>query len=106
LVRLDNLAVAYAIDPDILNRCLQTPHVFLSCPSKSGGKFWEGSLSINGLNRCWGKLHGGQGASKFIPVENCAKNNPVLELKNRVMEKLRKGYRLVFTKTFLPLGRP
>jgi hypothetical protein len=101
-MRMDNLATAYVIDPYILNSFSQIPHVFLSSSSKSGGNFWDFKLFVNGLNRCWGKLQGKQADSRFVPVEHCAKNNPVMELKIQMAEKLRNGYSLVFKETFLP----
>ncbi|MDL2267826.1 hypothetical protein LJC46_07570 [Desulfovibrio sp. OttesenSCG-928-G15] len=55
----------------------------------------------NGTAIRWGK-GGTQGAIKHIPQSRCHRNNPVLELKRRFLEKIRKGYTLIPHETILP----
>ena len=88
-------------NPDHLLTLSQFPRIVLESPSSSGGKFWLGIAMETGVSVRWGKL-GTNGTVKHIPLSQCEKGNPVLELKNRVMSKHNKGYTLISHETTLP----
>ncbi len=77
------------------------PEIGLFCPTPSGGKFWNGKATAAYLHISWGKL-GSTGSVKEIPRNQCVQNNPVLELRERALQKLGKGYDIVPQKTKLP----
>lgn len=77
---------------------LQVVH---NLPDKTqDGKFWVGEARPEGLALHWGKP-GTAGQQHFIPAENCAGNNSVLELESRAAKKLTEGYLLNTTKSSL-----
>ena len=88
-------------NPDHLLTLSQFPRIALESPSSSGGKFWLGVAMETGVSVRWGK-QGTNGTVKHIPLSECDKGNPVLELKNRVMSKIKKGYDLIPHETTLP----
>ena len=67
---------------------------------KQNGKFWVGEARPEGLALHWGKP-GTAGQQHFIPAENCAGNNSILELESRAAKKLTEGYLLNTTKSSL-----
>ncbi|MEG6502967.1 AAA family ATPase [Desulfovibrio sp. 1188_IL3213] len=67
---------------------------------KHDGKFWVGEARPEGLTLHWGKPDTA-GQQHFIPAENCAGNNSVLELESRAAKKLTEGYLLNTTKSSL-----
>ena len=60
-----------------------------------------GTALETGVSIRWGKP-GAKGAVKYIPGMRCRKRNPVLELLNRTLQKLREGYDIVPHETVLP----
>ena len=77
------------------------PQIALECPTGSGGKFWKGAATAHGIDLSWGRL-GTHGNSKSISVAQCVQNNPVLELRDRALGKLAKGYDIIPHETKLP----
>ena len=77
------------------------PKISLQCPTSSGGKFWKASAIAEKLVIWWGRI-GTAGNRKDFLKEQCRQNNPVLELKDRTLSKLAKGYDLIPTETQLP----
>ena len=65
---------------------------------KQNGKFWIGEARPEGLMLHWGKPDTA-GQQHVISAENCAGNNPVLELEARAAKKLTEGYVLNTTKS-------
>lgn len=49
----------------------------------------------------WGKI-GTKGTTKAIKSDQCRKNNPALELKERILAKLNQGYQIIPHNTQLP----
>jgi hypothetical protein len=90
-----------AKDPDYLLSLPQFPRIALSHPTPTGGKVWLGTALETGVSIRWGKP-GAKGAVKYIPGMRCRKRNPVLELLNRTLQKLREGYDIVPHETVLP----
>lgn len=77
------------------------PQISLQCPTGSGGKFWKATAIAEKLVIWWGRL-GTAGSRKDIPKDQCKQNNPVLELRDRALSKLGKGYDIIPTDTKLP----
>ena len=77
------------------------PQISLQCPTPQGGKFWHGSATHDALTLWWGKA-GTQGARKCIVKDQCRQGNPVLELRERALRKLAKGYAINQHETKLP----
>ena len=98
---LDSLASSIFQDGDFVSGLLELPRVALAQSTPNGGKFWMGAVTPHGVALRWGKI-GTQGSIKFIPLDQCEKSNPAVELKARVLSKLYKGYQLVPQQTFLP----
>lgn len=98
---LSALASQVQTDPDYLLSLRQFPRIALESPSPTGGKFWLGVALETGLSMRWGKL-GGQGTVRHVSARRCAQKNPVLELKKRVLQKLRSGYDIIPHETVLP----
>ena len=87
-----------ATNPDRLSF---EPEIMLECPTQSGRKYWYGKAYAWGLSLRWGKA-GTSGGNKDIPKSQCSQDNPVLELQNRCLGKLAKGYDIVPNETTLP----
>lgn len=98
---LDTLAAQTHGNPDYLLTLQEYPRIALEAPSPSGGKFWIGAATENGLDIRWGK-YGTAGATKHIPLAQCKQNNSVLELKTRSLGKISKGYDILPHDTQLP----
>lgn len=98
---LGSLARTVQGNPQHLLSLPSLPCISLHAPSTSGGKYWKATAMDSGLRLQWGKL-GVTGASKHIGLDDCAQNNPVLELKNRTLDKLSRGYDLIPNETLLP----
>lgn len=98
---LDALDSCLQSNPDFLDKLRQLPRIALGKATLDGGKFWLGVITPNGVNLRWGKL-GTNGTAKHIPCKQCQQRNSVLELKSRVLLKLRKGYDLIPHETVLP----
>ena len=88
-------------DPDYLLSLPQFPRIALESPSSTGGKFWLGAPLETGVSIRWGKL-GAQGTVRHIPTRSCLRQNPVLELKKRILQKLHNGYDIIPHETALP----
>ena len=67
----------------------------------SGATFWLGVAMDSGLSVRWGKI-GTNGTIKHFALGKCRNNNPVLELKDRILGKLKKGYDIMPHETVLP----
>jgi predicted DNA-binding WGR domain protein len=98
---LDALAQHTQGNPDHLLSLPQFPRIALESPSTSGGKFWLGVAMETGISVRWGKT-GTNGTVKHIPLSQCYADNPVLELKTRILSKLNKGYDIIPHETVLP----
>ena len=98
LKALTKLEAEAATSPSVLSF---EPEIGLSCPTPSGGKFWNGKATATHLRLCWGKI-GTQGSTKDIPSSQCVRNNPVMELRERALQKLSKGYDIIPIETKLP----
>ena len=98
---LDALAALTQNNPDYLLNLPQYPRIALEAPAASGGKFWLAAAMETGLSMRWGKL-GSNGRVIHLPIGRCRKQNTVLELKARVLAKLRQGYDLIPHETILP----
>lgn len=77
------------------------PQISLECQTGSGGKFWKANATRNTLTLSWGKI-GTIGSSKTLNRSECSQNNPVLELRNRALIKLGRGYDIIPAQTRLP----
>lgn len=77
------------------------PSISLECPTSSGGKFWKAWVSDTSLHLCWGR-RGTAGSKKTLAALHCKNNQPILELKERCLAKLAKGYDIVPHETRLP----
>ena len=91
---LEVMAACIVQDPDFVSSLPDLPRVTLAKDTASGGKFWLGLITPDGVSLRWGKA-GTAGTAKFIPCGECRRSNPALELKDRALDKLGKGYRLV-----------
>ena len=80
-------------NPDFLLTLPEFPRIALESPSASGGKFWLGVVMESGVSIRWGRA-GTAGTVKHFPLAQCKNNNPLLELKDRFMSKIGKGYNL------------
>lgn len=98
---LDSLLPHVQKYPGYLDTLFCAPSVTLVSPSASGGKFWNGVAISTGLNLTWGKS-GSNGTTQHLILAKCKHLNPVLELKERIIRKLNKGYGIMPYKTFLP----
>ena len=67
--------------------------VLLSTASNnaSGGKFWRASVARDGLNLNWGRWNTA-GQTVKIAITDCIDNDPMRELLNRALTKIRNGY--------------
>lgn len=77
------------------------PVISLECPTNSGGKFWRAQATHEGIIIYWGKT-ATNGCMKKISRAQCQLKNPVIELQNRALSKLAKGYDIVVNETRLP----
>lgn len=91
---LEAMVACIVQDPDFVSSLPDLPRVTLAQDTASGGKFWLGLITPDGVSLRWGKA-GTAGTAKFIPCGECRRGNPALELKERALGKLGKGYRLV-----------
>ncbi len=84
-----------------------TPTVYLTSPSTSGGKFWEGKAYHDKTVIRWGAL-GTQGQEKPISLAQCQNNSTLWELMLRAERKIvNDGYGLVMSQSTLPaFGNP
>lgn len=98
---LDQLIPVVQNDPGFLLTLPAYPRIVLESPSASGGKYWLGVAMENGLSIRWGKM-GTQGTLKHFPLDRCKNKNPVLELKQRFMNKINTGYSIMPRETSLP----
>jgi len=98
---LDSLIPHVQKHPGYLDTLSCSPAVTLMSPSASGGKFWNGVAISTGLSLNWGKC-GSKGTSLHLMLAQCKNLNPVLELKERIIKKINKGYSILPHKTFLP----
>lgn len=87
--------------PDLLLSLPQFPRIALEKWNASGGKYWLIVAMETGVSIRWGKL-GRNGTVKHIALSRCARKNPALELKERVLAKLRNGYDIIPHETILP----
>lgn len=95
---LKDLILEAAANPQTLSF---QPQICLECPTSAGGKFWRGSAIAEKLAIWWGRT-GTAGSRKDVPRDMCKQNNPVLELQERALGKLAKGYDIVPNDTKLP----
>ena len=77
------------------------PFLHLDKGTPSGGKFWSATATPQGLSLTWGRS-GTTGQRISVAVDQCADHNPVQELLNRALKKLRGGYILNPNATFIP----
>ena len=77
------------------------PFLHLDKGTPSGGKFWGATATPQGLSLTWGRS-GTTGQRINVAVDQCADHNPVQELLNRALKKLRGGYVLNPNATFIP----
>ena len=98
---LDALSLHTRTNPDHLLSLKEFPRISLESPSFSGGKFWIGVAMETGVSIRWGKL-GTQGTVRHFALAECRNNDPVRELKTRVLRKINKGYDIVPHETKLP----
>ena len=77
------------------------PFLHLDKGTPSGGKFWGATATPQGLSLTWGRS-GTTGQRISVAVDQCAGHNPVQELLNRALKKLRGGYVLNPNATFIP----
>ena len=99
--RLDQLIPSVQGNPDFLLTLPEFPRIALESPSASGGKFWLGVAMESGVSIRLGRA-GTAGTVKHFPLAQCKNNNPLLELKDRFMSKIGKGYNLTPHDTRIP----
>jgi len=95
------LASATQSNPNYLGNLHSIPTLTLVSSSVSGGKFWQGLPTDAGLDIRWGK-NGTRGSLLHKTRHECKDRNPVVELKERFIKKLNKGYAILPQETFLP----
>lgn len=77
------------------------PFIHLDKDTTSGGKFWGGTVTAQGLAITWGRNQT-QGHTQHVTKDKCAHNDPVKELLNRTLTKLREGYILHPHSSYIP----
>ena len=77
------------------------PFLHLDKNTSSGGKFWGATATPQGLTLTWGRS-GTVGQRVSVDAAQCANRDPVQELLNRTLKKLREGYALDRNSTFIP----
>jgi predicted DNA-binding WGR domain protein len=84
---------AMAANPSYLSISPNPPTILLEKSTPHGGKFWKAVAHPNGLALQWGRLNtAGQG--RVLDLARCARSNPVQELMDRALAKIREGYAL------------
>ena len=77
------------------------PFVHLDKGTPSGGKFWGATATPQGLVLTWGR-NGTVGQRVTVNPAQCVNHDPIQELLNRTLKKLREGYVLDRNSTFIP----
>lgn len=86
-----------------LNTITTLPFIHLEKASNNpaGSKFWGATVTAQGLILNWGRS-GTSGQRITVDTAQCANHDPMQELLNRTLKKLREGYALDPNSTFIP----
>lgn len=95
---LTTVLLAMSADPSFLSTCPSPPSIILEKSNPYGGKFWNGFAQPHGLSIRFGR-HGTVGQGRLVEQDRCTNANPVQELMNRALAKIREGYGLCSVKS-------
>lgn len=76
-------------------------HLEKASNNPAGSKFWGATVNTQGLTLNWGRS-GTVGQRVTVDTAQCANHDPMQELLNRTLKKLREGYTLDPNSTFIP----